>query len=373
MREVEPARTARMAARWVTAAAAALSTACAVRRAPAGLSELPPCYSNGSANGDEPAVEWVLRQDSDERSALDAFCWGVGPALYSPSPADSERASADSFAVVVWNTHIGNGDLDALIEDLRSGALTDSPVRDFVLLLQEAHRGGDSVPAEIPDWVAAGRRQSNPLEPGRLDVSVVAEQHQLALFYAPSMRSGTDDGLPGEDRGNAILSTFPLHSPTAVELPWERQRRVAVTAGIQGRASSGEPWSLRLVSAHLDNRSRMSEILRSFGPARERQARALAEHLTDSIPTVLGADLNAWLHGSDAAEVRVLRQLFPLPQALPEAPTVKLPGPLPDRQLDYLMFRLPPGWTGEYRVLDNDYGSDHQPLIGWVRVESQAR
>ena len=42
-----------------------------------------------------------------------------------------------------------------------------------------------------------------------------------------------------EDRGNAIVSTEPLHTPFAVELPLERQRRVAVGAGIDVRTPNG--------------------------------------------------------------------------------------------------------------------------------------
>jgi hypothetical protein len=366
-RNSTPDQTMNRARQLVTAAMAALSAACTVRRAPAGLAE-PPCYAN-SVNGEQgPSVEWVLRDESEERSALDAFCWGVGPTLFSVGAVDLAPVVADSFAVIAWNTHIGHGQLARLIRDVRSGELTGAPIQHFILLLQEVNRGGEAVPSDVPAWVAAGRRSSNPLEPGRLDVSEIAEQHQLSLFYAPSMRSGNGDGLPGEDRGNAILSTFPLQSPGAIELPWERQRRVAVSADIRGQTSNGDAWSLRLVSAHLDNRTRLAQIHRSFGATRERQSRALAEHLADSIPTVIGADLNSWLGGQRAAEVRVLREQFPLPASLPTTPTAKMPGLLPDRQLDYLLFRLPQGWEAEYSVLEDDYGSDHQPLLGWVRI-----
>ena len=38
-----------------------------------------------------------------------------------------------------------------------------------------------------------------------------------------------------EDRGNAILSTEPLADLTAIELPFEQQRRVAVAATLRSR------------------------------------------------------------------------------------------------------------------------------------------
>ena len=36
------------------------------------------------------------------------------------------------------------------------------------------------------------------------------------------------------------------------------------------------------------------------------------------------------------------------------------------RPADYLLFRLPPGWHCEYRRLDDNFGSDHYPLVGTV-------
>ena len=46
------------------------------------------------------------------------------------------------------------------------------------------------------------------------------------------MRNGNTSENPASDRGSAILSTLPLSEPIAVELPGERQRRVAIIATI---------------------------------------------------------------------------------------------------------------------------------------------
>ena len=105
----------------------------------------------------------------------------------------------------------------------------------------------------------------------------MAQRLGLNVYYVPSMRNGgpTSD----EDRGNAILSSLPLTDLRAIELPFERQRRVAVSATIAGRTTSGTPWQVRLVSAHLDN---MSTIRRAWIGAeygRARQARELAAAL----------------------------------------------------------------------------------------------
>ena len=69
--------------------------------------------------------------------------------------------------------------------------------------------------------------------------------------YVPSMRNG---GLTSkQDRGNAILSSLPLDELSAIELPFERQRRVAIAATVAGHTRAGTPWSLRVASVHLDN------------------------------------------------------------------------------------------------------------------------
>ena len=341
-----------------------LIAGCTVHRAPQEFTASPSCL-RVAPPGSTP-LRWSLRDDPAERSALDAWCEGVGPAVFLPA-GDTEVPVADSIAIVNWNAHIGSGDLDGLIDDLRSGALTGQPVTEFVLLLQESHRAGRDVPARIPSWAAAATNPPDPDRPGRADITDVARRHGLWLLYVPSMRSGRDAGDVPEDRGNAILSTQPLESPAAVELPWERQRRVAISASIELRTRDGRSTELRLVSAHLDNRSRLGRIARSFGIGRLRQAEALAAFIDDGRPTAMGADLNTWLSGHLADAARILRRALPLPGVLPERPTATLPGPLPDQKLDYLMFALPSGWTAGYRVLDDEYGSDHHPLLGWVR------
>ena len=100
----------------------------------------------------------------------------------------------------------------------------------------------------------------------------------LHAFYVPSMRNGEKTR---EDRGNAILSTLPLSDPVILELPHERQRRVAAGVRVEGVDADGEPFSLRFLSVHLENRSRFRAFRRSFGRGRARQARWLASQLGD--------------------------------------------------------------------------------------------
>jgi endonuclease/exonuclease/phosphatase (EEP) superfamily protein YafD len=93
----------------------------------------------------------------------------------------------------------------------------------------------------------------------------------------------------------------------------------------------------------------------------------IVESLRGEKAVALGGDLNTWLRGSRAGAVAVLREAFALPETPPARPNLVAPF-APDVQADHLFFRLPPGWSAAYRVVDDAYGSDHRPLLGWVRV-----
>src|SRR5688500_4179236 len=95
-------------------------------------------------------VEWKKANDDGEQNVLDLWCETVGPAVLLPEPqaADTGAAVADSIAIVSWNTHVGGGDIERFVRDLRGGRFTNGDsVRHFVLLLQEVYRASDSVPA----------------------------------------------------------------------------------------------------------------------------------------------------------------------------------------------------------------------------------
>lgn len=360
-------RRGRAAARaTVFVAGMLLLASCGIRRAPPEAGT-PPCLAARSA----PVAEWHLRPDATERAPLDAWCWGVGPPVAVTGSAVSPVAEA--LTVLVWNANVGNGDLVRLLGDLRAGALTGRPVEHFVILLQEVYRGGSEVPAAVPEWAAAASRIGE-VGRDRPDVVRIARDEGLSLIYAPSMRNGTiDDGGSPEDRGNAILSSLPLEDPVFIELPYERQRRVTVVASVTGRTPSGEPWSMRVASVHLDNRARFARLHRSLGAAQLRQAEHLAKALADAGPAVVGGDFNSWEAGHRAASVRRLRDEFPLPHARPAEPTAVLPGPLPELALDHLMFRVPVAWDAGYEVVADTYDSDHRPLLGWVRFTAAGR
>jgi hypothetical protein len=256
-----------------------------------------PCTRVVDGDG-RPAAEtiaWSARTRPSERRALDRHCGTLGSIVLIRQPAPRPVTSSDAIAIVSWNVHVGGGDLSAVIDGLESGTLTGEPAPHYVLLLQEAYRAGGDVPPG-PPGVGVPRRIA-PKVAGRVreDIVTIARRRGLALYYAPSMRNGRN--VPFEDRGNAILSTVALEDPAAVELPFTRQRRVALGARIGGRAPDGRPWSLRLATVHLDALAGASRLWVFAHRWRARQAQTVIGVLDRDEPSVVGGDLNTWLLG----------------------------------------------------------------------------
>jgi endonuclease/exonuclease/phosphatase family metal-dependent hydrolase len=338
---------------------------------------LPSCRAATLPAG-EALIEWEDdRVAPDDRQALDRWCRGVGPAVYLPAARSNSigtiggislraepkfpRSSRSHFtiAVVSWNVNVGAGDLAALVEDLRSGWLTGGrPVVHFVLLLQEALRGGSAVPP-AGEGQAGARRLVRGASP--TDIVSFARSAGLSLYYVPSMRNGFD-AAQGEDRGNAIVSTLPLTGLRALELPFERQRRVALLATLGGADS---PFELTVACAHLDPFV-SARRLWVFGAvaARARQARALAAVLPGDAPLVVGGDFNTWAGVDEPAVREILR-------VAPDASPSTRPTFGNNRVLDFLFFRTPAGWHARYGRADRGYGSDHFPIVGWVEAGAQ--
>jgi endonuclease/exonuclease/phosphatase family metal-dependent hydrolase len=324
--------------------------------------------------------DWILPDDPTDRARLYSWCQAVGPPAHHVPIESGLPATVDSLAVMVWNTNVGAGQVGRLLQDLRSGAHTGGePVEDFVLLLQEVHREGPEVPMAPSREASWAGRIGGSSEPDgrsenaeRIDVVELARREGLHLFYVPSMRNGSPhDGSAPEDRGNAILSTLPLNDLAAIELPVERQRRVAVVAAVEGRSSAGVPWKLRFVSAHLENRARWARLHRALGAAQSNQARALVaglERLSPVPASAVGGDFNTWFRGGDSGALDALRVRYPSIEVHPEGETRDLPLFLPGLRLDHLFLRLPRRWSGHYEILADRYGSDHLPLLGWVRI-----
>lgn len=296
-------------------------------------------------------IAWFAPPPVADKGQLSRWRPSVGPPVVQIAPAP-EAEPVDDITIVSWNTAVGEADVVKFVRTLPRGPM--------VLLLQEVYRGGPEVPSRLaPPFAFAGHLGGAAAGPDCREIEDVAARLGLNVYYVPSMRNG--GAASDEDRGNAILSNLPLTDLGAVELPFERQRRVAVTATIHGRTTSGSPWRVRLVSAHLDN---MSTIRRAWIGAeygRARQARELAALLRDSEPTILAGDFNTWFGFSDRA-YRETAHAFPQTTVVDRRATFR--GLL---RLDHVFFRLQPGWRAEFRRAESRFGSDHYPLLGTLQ------
>jgi endonuclease/exonuclease/phosphatase family metal-dependent hydrolase len=306
---------------------------CAGRFVPLQRLQAPPCASASTA------LTWVGPAAGEQRDRLSAWCRSVGPPVVR-APARRANLASHAFessaglVVVSWNVHEGAGDIVRVVDRLRPA--------EVIVLVQEAMRAGEEVPAAIPAGVGVPRRAAAHRAP-TADIVDVADALGLWIAYVPSMRNGRSGR---EDRGCAILSSLPLSDAIAIELPWVRQRRVAVMA--RAAARSGP---IQVVSAHLDNR-----------PGRREQSAALAEwlagHADPDRPLVVGADLNTWF-GAGEDTVRQIDRVVPLAKLCGERPTFRF-----GRRLDYLFATEP---IAECVVSASTYGSDHRPLVMALR------
>jgi endonuclease/exonuclease/phosphatase family metal-dependent hydrolase len=306
-------------------------------------------------------VTWIGPDATRDLGLLDQWCRTVGPLLVqAPTPAP-DAPIVDQLTILSWNVHVGGGDLEEIIARLRRGEFTGGrAVPHFILLLQEVHREGDDVPLQVAAGSPVPRAIVEvPPSGARRDIGAVAGRESLHLFYAPAMRNGRV-GAP-EDRGIAILATLPLSNLQVIELPFERQRRVALSATVGGRDSSGVQWQLRVADVHVDT----ALALARGGPfaARKRQVEALIEALESSnpdLPIVVGGDFNTWLGPKEPA-LEAMRRAFP--DTPPQADTTTWRGPLgTGAALDYVFARGAFQSVATRRLAER-FGSDHYPLL----------
>lgn len=200
--------------------------------------------------------------------------------------------------------------------DLETGRLTRTTARDYILFLQEFVDREGAVRSTLRPWT---------------------------LFASPVRGASS----------NAIIATTQLEDPRTVDLPRERQRRAALAATVR---IGGE--TLFVVSTHLENR--LGWLRGLFGDrARGRQAEALLQALPQG-HGIVGGDFNTML-GPDEPAWKALLARFPDTPDRPD-PTFR------DRLvLDHLFFDLPDGWVVMRQVVQDQYGSDHHPVVADVR------
>lgn len=314
----------------------------------AGGYQLRPHASLGS--GSLHSIAWHEPVLARDRENIGRWREGVGSPILIASTAASP--AADTLTLVSWNIALDRGDIARVVGDLQARA----PGTPIVLLLQEAFRSGDDIPLSPAAAAFAGFLGSSNVT---REIDDVARALGFSLYYVPSMRNGAPARYR-EDRGNAILSSVPLEGLTAIELPFEHQRRVALAAHVRGVTSRGEPWRLRLATVHLDNivGARHGWIGGEYG--RTRQARGLREALRGEDPLVLAGDFNTWFGFSDQAYLETARE-YPQTRLTDTRRTFR--GLL---RLDHVFYRLPEGWTADIRRAESSYGSDHYPLIATI-------
>ena len=294
-------------------------------------------------------VTWVHTAPAAHRPTLDAWCASIGPPWLHAGGTTSTPAT--TLIVVSWNMNVGRGDLSALLDyvDTEFKDVRRAEGAGVVFLLQEVHRVGEAVP-ESPRFPRAVPREIRS-PASALDVQALARAHNLSAVYVPSMRNGPAASAPEDrqDRGNAILTTEAITAPTAVELPFGRQRRVAVAATIRG---------IRFISVHLDtSRDRVT------------QAEALvAADMPAASSSVVAGDLNS-VGGLRDGTYTTLARRFPS-QPCGNNRTHAWPWRLElffggwVGRLDHFFTSLPPGrWSTSCVTVPHVFGSDHRPLV----------
>ncbi len=299
-----------------------------------------------------PEISWFTPAGTVDATPLARWRASVGPPVVKSTL--SHPQPDDVLTIVTWNTAVGAADIVGFVRRL------PNPRGPLILLLQEVYRDSPEIPAHPESGFAFARQLGGASKSSAdRDIEEVARDLDLAVYYVPSMRNG---GLTStQDRGNAILSSIPLDELAAIELPFERQRRVAIAATVTGQTRTGASWSLRVASVHLDNLGsvRRAWIASEYG--RARQARSVTDVLGGSGPTILGGDFNTWFGFSDQAYIETARA-FPDTRVTDRRATFR--GLL---RLDHMFFRLARGWRMEVHRAPSAFGSDHYPLVGTLR------
>jgi endonuclease/exonuclease/phosphatase family metal-dependent hydrolase len=289
---------------------------------------------------------------NDNQPSLDRWCRSVGRPVFEPRP--TAPGDITGMRILSWNVNVGAGRLEDLLPQLLDDASREG--MGLTILLQETFRTGDAVPESYP----AGLKVPKAIRPRRpaMDVHAIAEHFGLSVAYVPSMRNGAATSLTErEDRGNAILSTDELIDVRAIELPFGKQRRVAVTARIAAR--DGGP-AIRVVSTHFDTNGE-----------RAAQSAALSERLMSFLePTIfVGGDLNSRGGLKDRA-VLALANRIPIASCGTGRTNrwpLRLDVLFPIGRLDYMFASMDDGEMESCETLPDAYDSDHLPLLLTLR------
>lgn len=304
---------------WTTGGAlvaALLSAACTHPHTMADPVAGPTC---GPQDGRSEAIRWIHpARDRDVRNLSD-WCASVGPPEYVLSPETAHMdvgPGAPNVTVVSWNVQGRAGDIAGfLLNELSYDCQTRQGSQHFVVLVQEGVRRSPRVPeSALESSPALGSVETN----ARPDFVASARDCGLSFLYVPSMRNGVEEYADGrEDRGNAVMSSLPLLDLSAIELPFEGQRRVAAMASIEAPVTRD---TISFVSLHLDAFAGLSRVLLTGSSSKERQVLGLVDALGlernvrgktagDTRTILVAGDLNTWSERQTA--VMRLVEYFP--------------------------------------------------------------
>jgi endonuclease/exonuclease/phosphatase family metal-dependent hydrolase len=297
-------------------------------------------------------VTWQRVEDGD-RSRLDDWCASVGKPVLR-SPVYVADADITALRIVTWNINVGAGRAETFVPRQIHEA---GPNTGVVALLQEAFRAGWDVPDAYPRTITVPH-SIRPRRPA-LDVVGLATQSDLWVAYVPSMRNGAATGVSErEDRGNAILSTEPVRDVVAIELPFGRQRRVALAATIVPRGSHAKP--IRVLVLHFDR-----------GRTHDAQAAAIAAGVKTfaadkTMPLIVAGDLNSAKGVHDAA-VATLSDVVHREDECGTSRTMRWPLRFDVfflERLDFMFSTLDDfGHMHTCETLTDTMGSDHVPVV----------
>lgn len=238
---------------------------------------------------------------------------------------------ADRLTVLTYNIQIGMG-MDKRTDLERTVAVIKS-ARPDIVALQEVDRKA---------------RRSGGFDQA-VELARATGMHMV--FGKASVREGIDED--GGDYGVAILSRFPIRRSQNRQLPYTRgfELRAVLEVEFDWPLKNGRRIAVRFFSTHFDNASEPDRI------ASATFVNQLAA-ANESIPTILGGDLNA-MPGSQP--LRILSKQWALAGEGQDMPT--FPATAPRRQIDYVLYRPAQVWKViESSVVDAPEASDHRPV-----------
>ena len=224
---------------------------------------------------------------------------------------------------------------------------------------------------EKPDVVALQEVDQGTKRASRMD-----QPTEFARLMGMTVVFGRNIDFDGGGYGTAVLTRLPIRSQESVKLrsfyPPTRENPEQRGVQVLELGEKGEPGFLFLCT-HLDFRPADDERMASAKMINELVRKRGKE------PAILAGDLNATPESGPIREFEKEWEIagggmasakppFDKLRTEPQAAMFTFPADLPDRRIDYVMYRPAERWKlVEVRVLDEAVASDHRPLLAVLR------